>query len=978
MRINRSSLWLALVTVLLLAALGYAWLETERSQFTQAQAAHRDAVQRHLSRVRGALEANLQADLQLARGMVSVITLEPDITQTRFEAAAVPLLERRTQIRNIAGAPDMVIRLMTPMAGNEGALGLDYRKHPTQHAAAEQARLTRELVVAGPLALKQGGEGIVARLPVFLNTRTGETFWGLLSAVIDTEKLYRNSGLVSGLNNHLNHADTKPESPIELALRGRDGKGAAGEVFFGRATLFNESPVLAEVHFPQGSWQIAAIPQGGWHQAAVRADTERERWRTRAIFAGLTLLVLGFAAMLQHVLRRDRITHQKLQEREQLLQTVIDEMPDVMVLKDADGKFLLGNQTVANLYNTTPEGMAGKDDGDFGVPQEMAAFFRQNVLAIMAKGETEVVFEDSRDALTGEIRHYKSIKRPFKTTAGENRILVIAHDITDVIRAQKKVEASEARLREREQFLNDLIEASGALIYVKNRDGAYLLINQSLINLVGLPREDVLGKTDRDLFPPSVAETFMSVDARIMASGVGEKIEETLESSERIRYFLSVKFPLKNLQGEVTGLCGVTTEITGTKRSQAELERRVEERTHELAEAKAAAEMANIAKSAFLANMSHEIRTPLNAITGMTELVRRSGVSEKQSAQLDKVQSASEHLLGVINAILELSKIEAGKFDLAHGKVNVTQLFNNVTAMLHDRVEAKQLRLVTAIGAMPANLLGDATRLQQGILNYAGNAVKFTDQGEITLRAFVEHEDADSAMLRFEIQDTGVGIAPEALARLFNIFEQVDNTNTRQHGGTGLGLAITRKIAQLMGGDAGAISTSGSGSTFWFTARLQKGTDHSESEMPMPPAEADAAETLLRQQHAGRVVLLVEDDAVNREIAALFLEETGLTVEMAEDGEMALALVQARKTQAELPYDLILMDMQMPRMNGLEATRHLRAQPEYAEVPIIAMTANAFAEDRERCMQAGMNDFLTKPVVPDVLFSTLLRWLKSC
>jgi len=196
MRINRSSLWLALVTVLLLAALGYAWLETERSQSTQAQAAHRDAVQRHLSRVRGALEANLQADLQLARGMVSVITLEPDITQTRFEAAAVPLLERRTQIRNIAGAPDMVIRLMTPMAGNEGALGLDYRKHPTQHAAAEQARLTRELVVAGPLALKQGGEGIVARLPVFLNTRTGETFWGLLSAVIDTEKLYRNSGLV--------------------------------------------------------------------------------------------------------------------------------------------------------------------------------------------------------------------------------------------------------------------------------------------------------------------------------------------------------------------------------------------------------------------------------------------------------------------------------------------------------------------------------------------------------------------------------------------------------------------------------------------------------------------------------------------------------------------------------------------------------------------------------------------------------------
>ncbi|MDT7839022.1 ATP-binding protein [Aquabacterium sp. OR-4] len=380
------------------------------------------------------------------------------------------------------------------------------------------------------------------------------------------------------------------------------------------------------------------------------------------------------------------------------------------------------------------------------------------------------------------------------------------------------------------------------------------------------------------------------------------------------------------------------------------------------------AEGASQAKSAFLANMSHEIRTPLNAILGLAYLMRRDGVPQAQADRLEKIDRAGQHLLSIVNDILDLSKIEAGRMQIESTSFHLSAVLDNVQSIIGEAARAKGLRIEMDPNAVPHWLRGDPTRLRQALLNFASNAVKFTEQGRVLLQAKLLQVEGDELLVRFAVSDTGIGIAPPVLARLFDAFEQADASTTRRYGGSGLGLAITRRLAELMGGEAGAHSEVGVGSTFWFTARLQRG----HGVLPPSPATQPAsASSLLRQGYRGARVLLAEDNEVNREVALAMLHGLGFAADCAATGREAVALARGGG------YALVLMDMQMPEMSGVEAARLIRAMPGHAALPILALTANAFDEDRQACLAAGMNDFITKPLDVHAFHATLLRWLTA-
>jgi two-component system sensor histidine kinase/response regulator len=417
--------------------------------------------------------------------------------------------------------------------------------------------------------------------------------------------------------------------------------------------------------------------------------------------------------------------------------------------------------------------------------------------------------------------------------------------------------------------------------------------------------------------------------------------------------------PVKDAAGKSLGRRVSNRDITERKRSE-----------EALRQARDQADAANHAKSTFLANMSHELRTPMNGVMGMVDMALRRATDPQQIDWLNKSKSSAQHLLGVINDILDISKIEADRLTLESVSFRFGEVLENLLSLLGHKAQEKQLRLLVDLEPEVPRMafLGDPLRLGQILLNLAGNALKFTDHGSITVRARLLEDHPEDVLIRIEVADTGIGITPEQQQRLFTAFEQADGSMTRKYGGTGLGLAISKRLVQLMGGEIGVKSTPEQGSTFWFTVRLGKSTN---AVLPVPTFTGKTADERLLDEYAGTRILLAEDEPINQEVSRGLLEDAGLVVDLAEDGLQALDLAKMNR------YALILMDMQMPHLNGVEATMAIRALPAYAQTPILAMTANAFDEDRQVCLDAGMNDHIAKPVDPDKLYETLLAWLEK-
>ncbi|HEX8986735.1 MAG TPA: PAS domain S-box protein [Rhodocyclaceae bacterium] len=662
-----------------------------------------------------------------------------------------------------------------------------------------------------------------------------------------------------------------------------------------------------------------------------------------------------------------RQAQRQIEDERSRLQTLVQTIPDLVWLKDPDGAFVLCNPGFEHLVGAAQADVVGKTDYDL-VPKDLADFFRAKDREAIAAGKPTVNEEWVQFSSDGHRALLETIKTPMYDAAGRLvGVLGIGRDIT----ARR---AAEEQLRK----LWMAVEQSPNGVIITDIEGRIEYVNEACLHNSGYSREELVGRNPRVLGSGQTPRETYQALWQALKTGRRWQGEFTNRRKNGEIYIDFVRIsPVRQPDGKVSHYLAVQEDITERKRMGQELDQHrfhleelVAQRTAQLAAAREAAEVANRAKGAFVAGISHEIRTPLNAIIGFTHLLQRHSNNPDQVEKLGKIDEAAHHLLSVINDILDFSKIEAGKVTLEERDFDLGGLLDNVCALVRDKAKAKGLTVaVVSDPALPASLRGDPTRLAQALLNYLSNAVKFSDHGAVVLAARLMEETGGMLRVRFSVQDEGIGIDAATQSRLFADFEQADQSTTRRYGGTGLGLAITRRLAALMGGEVGVASEPGVGSTFFLVVPLGRGEGLAPPARQIVQPAAVRAESALLRDHYGSRLLLAEDNLVNREVATELLREAGCRVDLADDGRMAVEMAQRHA------YDLILMDVHMPVMDGLEAARAIRALPGHGGVPIIALTASAFNEDRQRCLDAGMNDYLAKPVDPDTLFATLLKWL---
>jgi PAS domain S-box-containing protein len=661
-----------------------------------------------------------------------------------------------------------------------------------------------------------------------------------------------------------------------------------------------------------------------------------------------------------HVEATYRLT-EALVAAENRMRRRVEMLSEAVFESDADGRIVFMNPASRSIFGREPQDCLGRSLAELLVEEDHAAWHKPQGGPGGAAGAEPMPLRAQRPDGSMAWVEVSTAQTEEGGTVG------VIRDVT----RQKLAQDELARL-------SIVASSTDNMVIITDAQGRTEWVNRAFTELTGHTLADIAGRKPGALLQGP--QTDPQAVARIaQALREGRSVREELLNHTRSGrpYWVALQItPVFDARGRIERFVSVQADITERKRHErtileqnAQLEERVRARTAELARAKELAEAATQAKSQFLANMSHEIRTPLNAIIGLSHLCLDTPLQPRQQDYLDKIEQAGQNLMRIVNDILDFSKIEAGSLDLELVPFAVAEVGSRVVALLSESARAKGLELgVELVPEVPDTLVGDALRLEQVLLNLCGNAVKFTHSGSVRLVIGLRALDADTAELAFEVRDTGIGITPDQAGRLFQAFTQADSSTTREFGGTGLGLAICKRLVERMGGQIGVRSEPAVGSTFHFTARF--GRARAAGVSPPLAAAADADLEALRRRHEGARLLVVEDNEFNQQVVRELLESVGAEVTVASTGHEAL-----QRLSQDPAYDAVLMDMQMPDIDGLEATRRIRATPGLAGLVVIAMTANATADDRRRCIDAGMNDFETKPVLPARLFRTVGRWL---
>lgn len=641
-----------------------------------------------------------------------------------------------------------------------------------------------------------------------------------------------------------------------------------------------------------------------------------------------------------------RRVEEALMQSEAFYQSLVETLPLALFRKDTDGRVDFANRLLCEALRRPQEDVLGKTDYDF-FPEELAEKYRADDRRVI---ETQTDFETIEEFQTpsGERRFTHVMKTPSYNATGEiTGILGVFSDVTDRMRIENALE-------QERYLLDNLMQGSPDNIYFKEADGRYLRINPAKAASSGLKNPaDAIGKSDADFFGPDHQRAAMADEQTVMQTGeplIGKE-ERNVYPDGRVRWMSTTKMPLRDRQGNIVGTFGVSRDITALKLAQEALEA-----------AAAAADAANRAKSDFLANMSHEIRTPLNAVLGMTELVLDTPLTPVQRDYLKLVQESGESLLTVINDILDFSKIEAGKLGIEQTPFEIREFLGDTLKSMGLRAHRKGLELIAEISpSVPTMLVGDPHRLRQVLVNLVGNAIKFTEQGEILLHVAPEPDGDGNVILHFRVTDTGIGIPAEKFSSIFEAFEQADHSTTRKFGGTGLGLAISARLVALMGGRIWVESEIGRGSTFHFTMRFQL----CDAGLRQPPASPELLQ--------GLRVLIVDDNSTNRRILAEMLTSWGMVPVLVCDAEAALT--ELRRPGNGQDYGLVLTDVHMPGQSGFDLVRRARESGVYVKGVVVMLTSGDRAEDVEMCRDLGVSTYLIKPIKQSELFNAILQAL---